>query len=117
MNSIGLSLFLRNSSVTTPHTALPYPPNVEARALTTREAQLVEHLVRLQLVSSSAPKIDSPLNVTNHPLDLSGKQFLATAPSAWVPHQTITEGGVSLLSSSYPQLRSNRTAMTLLSVC
>jgi hypothetical protein len=36
----------------TPNISLPIPPNVQPRPLTTREAQLVDHLVRLQQVSS-----------------------------------------------------------------
>lgn len=40
------------SGWTTPNTPLPNPPDLLPRQLTTREAQLVDHLVRLQLVST-----------------------------------------------------------------
>lgn len=66
------------------HTPLPLPPTVDPRPMTTREAQLVEHLVRLQLVST---RDDTSCSICSKlTLFFSPPQFLATAPSAWVAH-------------------------------
>ncbi|GHJ84602.1 hypothetical protein NliqN6_1004 [Naganishia liquefaciens] len=83
---------------TMPNISLPPPPDVQPRPLTTREAQLVDHLVRLQLFLATGPgswQIHGAMsNETIHPLRDHWESFPGNQPA----------DAASFISSPHPAL-------------